>query len=158
MAPTQVIMYRNHIQLKEFIKSSFHTQHPHNTIITTRFLYSFSKFHCICVAETLYIAVTDYEIIHQEPLLLTWNNFHPTMAVFFSKVNIWNVNCARAIALIFYSRPMFLWKCRSFRNSECLDLRGTPLKCGMKLLIHSQTSMTGWLKFRNGQVISSYTL
>ena len=32
-----------------------------------------------------------------------------------------------------------------------------PIKCGMKLLIHSQTSMVQPLKFGNGYVISSHT-
>ena len=44
---------------------------------------------------------------------------------FLSKVNIWNVDCARATAFIFDTRTMLLWKCQRFWNRKCLDLRGT---------------------------------
>ena len=44
---------------------------------------------------------------------------------FWSKVNIWNVNCARATAFIFDTRMgVLLWKCQSFWDRKCLDLRG----------------------------------
>ena len=45
---------------------------------------------------------------------------------FWCKVNIWNVNCARATAFIFDTRMgVLLWQCQSFWDRKCLDLRGT---------------------------------
>ena len=42
-----------------------------------------------------------------------------------SKFNIWNVNCAQATAFkISTHELMFLWKCRSFWEGKCLDLKG----------------------------------
>ena len=43
----------------------------------------------------------------------------------FSKVNMWNVKSAQATAFISTHERMFLWKCQSFWNRKCLDLRGT---------------------------------
>ena len=53
---------------------------------------------------------------------------------FCSKINIWNVNCARATAFIFDS---LLWKCRSFGDGKCVELRGTRTP---NLRIHSECS------------------
>ena len=39
-----------------------------------------------------------------------------------------------------------------------MDKLSYPLKCGMKSLIHSQTSAVQPLKFESGYVISSHTL
>ena len=45
---------------------------------------------------------------------------------FWSKVNIWNVNCARATAFIFDTQTGVLVKVsKSFWDRKCLDLRGT---------------------------------
>ena len=73
---------------------------------------------------------------------------------FWSKVNIWNVNCARATTFIFntwtgvvkvskflrqkMSRPEgLLWKCQSFWDRKCLDPRGTRTP---NLRIHAECS------------------
>ena len=47
---------------------------------------------------------------------------------------------------------------RSFNVFFGLQVTTWPVKCGMHLLIHSQTSMVALLKFGNGWVISSHTL
>ena len=44
-----------------------------------------------------------------------------------SKVNIWNVNCARETTFISTHERMFLWKCRSFWDRNCFYLRGTRI-------------------------------
>ena len=44
---------------------------------------------------------------------------------FWSKVNIWNVNCARATASFSTHERVVLGKCQSFWDRKCLDLRGT---------------------------------
>ena len=49
---------------------------------------------------------------------------------FLSKVNIWNVNCAR-------HERVFLGKCQSFWDRKCLDLRGTRTP---NLRIHAECS------------------
>ena len=47
------------------------------------------------------------------------------MKYLWSKVNIWNINCARATAFIFDTRTGVPVKCQSFWDRKCLDMRGT---------------------------------
>ena len=54
-----------------------------------------------------------------------------------SNVSIWNVNCARAAALIFDTRTGALVKVSKFWDRKCLDLRGTRTP---NLRIHAQCS------------------
>ena len=51
---------------------------------------------------------------------------HMYMCVYFwSKVNFWNVNCARATIFIFDTWTDVLVKSQNFCDRKCLDLRGT---------------------------------
>ena len=57
---------------------------------------------------------------------------------FLSKVNIWNVNCVRGQQHSFSTHVrVFLWKCQSFWDRKCLELRGTRTP---NLLINAQCS------------------
>ena len=50
---------------------------------------------------------------------------HGIRYIFLSKVNIWNVNCARQQHSLSTHEQVFLWQCQRFWDRECLDLRGT---------------------------------
>ena len=66
------------------------------------------------------------------------NTGSPRYRYFLSKVNIWNVNCARATAFIFrHTYGCSLWKCQSFWDRKCLNLRGTQTP---NLRIHAECS------------------
>ena len=56
---------------------------------------------------------------------------------FWSKVNIWNVSCARATAFIFDIRTGVLVKVSNCWDRKCLDLRGTLTP---NLRIHAEWS------------------
>ena len=72
--------------------------------------------------------------------------------VFLSRVNIWNVNCARATTFLFDTRTdVFLWKCQSFWDRKCLDLRQTltpnfqiHAQCFNHLSYQGQTFAVPW--------------
>ena len=56
---------------------------------------------------------------------------------FWSKVNIWTVNCARQQHSFSTHERMFLWKCQSFWDRKCFDQRGTRTP---NLRIHAECS------------------
>ena len=56
---------------------------------------------------------------------------------FWSKVNIWNANCARATAFIFDTRTGVLAKVSKFWDRKCIDLRRTRTP---NLRIHAECS------------------
>ena len=65
---------------------------------------------------------------------------------FWSKVNIWNVNCAWATAFVFDTRTDVLLKVSSFWDRKCLDMRGTRTpnvrihaECSKRLSYQGQT-------------------
>ena len=82
------------------------------------------------------------------PMVYLWSSF-----IFFS-------------LLLFIMNGLILDEKRSIDHLDCFWLHESTLipvitsiiKCGMKLLIHSQTSTLLPLKFRNGRIISSYSL
>ena len=73
-------------------------------------------------------------------------SIHTLYSYFWSKVNIWIVNCARAQHSFSTHGRVFLWKCQSFWDRKRLDLRGirTPnlgirAKCSNLLSHQGQT-------------------
>ena len=63
-----------------------------------------------------------------------------------SKVNIWNVNCTRQQHSFSTHERVFFWKCQSFWDRKCLDLRGDRTsnlrihaECSNLLCYHGQT-------------------
>ena len=82
-------------------------------------------------ALTIWAIRARHLLSHVVEYWLWWYRF------FWSKVNIWYVNCARATAFISTHERLFMWKCQSFWDRKCLDLRGTPTP---NLRIHAECS------------------
>ena len=73
----------------------------------------------------------------QGPLLLAWFNFNPSMDIFEVKLTF-DMFTVRGQQHLFWTHErMLLWKCQSFWDRKCLDLRGTRT---VKLRIHAECS------------------